>query len=92
MLFDLENDPYERHDLAGRRPAEVAQASGLLEQWTAQMLARTPGSTDPLQTVLGEGGGYYVRHRLADYLDRLRATGRADWADRLAAGRHPDPD
>ncbi len=40
-------------------------------------------------TIVGaEGGPYHTRHRLPGYLDRLRATGRREWADQLAA-RHP---
>ena len=35
-------------------------------------------------TVLREGGPFYTRDRLPQYLARLRATGRAHHAERLA--------
>jgi hypothetical protein len=39
---------------------------------------------DPLMTVLREGGPFYTRGFLSRYLERLRATGRAQHAQRLA--------
>ena len=33
--------------------------------------------------VLAEGGPYHVRGHLPAYLDRLRETGRGNWADAL---------
>ena len=47
-----------------------------------------PSGTDPMQTVLGEGGPWHVRGHLRAYLERLRATGRGDWAERLEK-QHP---
>ena len=40
---------------------------------------------DPLVNVIAEGGPYHVRGQLPAYLERLRATGRADKAALLAA-------
>jgi hypothetical protein len=39
-------------------------------------------------TVIAEGGPFHCRGELRAYLERLRATGRGDHADALAA-RHP---
>ena len=33
---------------------------------------------------MAEGGPFHCRGELPAYLDRLRATGRGAWADRLA--------
>ncbi len=87
MLFDLRDDPHETRDLAPTRPELVAHGRALLRDWRAAELARATHPVDPLQTVLAEGGPYHVRGAGPAYLQRLRATGRAEAADRLAA-RH----
>ena len=46
-----------------------------------------PG-VDPMWTVLREGGPFHVRGQLPAYLARLRATGRAERAEKLARA-HP---
>ena len=93
MLFDTTADPHEQHDLAPRRPDLVARATAMLEEWHGQMMQPVqPGkaacATDPMWTVLREGGPYHTRGELANYLKRLRETGRGEWAERLAA-KHP---
>ena len=88
MLFDLEADPHEQHDLAPSRPQVLDRAMALLADWQAQMALTSPTDVDPLMTVLREGGPFHCRGALPAYLARLRATGRAHHAARLAA-RHP---
>lgn len=87
MLFDLASDPHEQRDLAAARPDVTRDARARLEAWHAEAMRASRHATDPMWTVLREGGPYHVRGRLPAYLDRLRATGRAAHADRLAA-RH----
>ncbi len=89
MLFDLENDPHEQHDLATERPDLVDRAMGMLAEWYHEMAVRSRHNVDPMMTVLREGGPFHTRGRLPAYLEHLRATGRAHHAERLAA-RHPD--
>lgn len=84
MLFDLEADPHEVNDLAGDKPELVAQGLARLETWLAEALRRTPGVPDPYWSILAEGGPFELRERLPAYLERLRTTGREQWADRLA--------
>jgi arylsulfatase A-like enzyme len=84
MLFDLARDPHEQRDLAADEPERVASALARLEQWQAELLADHPTGTDPLWTVLREGGPWHVVGHLPAYLERLRATGRKEAADRLA--------
>lgn len=84
MLFDLVHDPHERHNLAQEQPDRVNEALGMLATWYREMLTTSPHDADPLMTVLRDGGPHHTRGELPTYLARLRATGRADHAERLA--------
>jgi arylsulfatase A-like enzyme len=90
MLFNVADDPHEQHDLAAGRPDLCGDGARILSGWHAEMMwTMVPGvAVDPMQTVMAEGGPYHARGHLAQYLERLRATGRADAAALLAA-RHP---
>ena len=88
LLFDLAEDPHEQNDLCDARPDLVARGTAELEAWHAGAMSSHPNGTDPMQTVLREGGPWHVRGHLSDYLGRLRATGRGDWAERLVK-QHP---
>jgi choline-sulfatase len=83
MLFDLEADPHEQDDLAPSQQQRVAAARTILEDWTAEQLERSYSPVDPMDIVREEGGPYHTRRHLPEYLDRLRDTGRAKWADVL---------
>ena len=62
----------------------------MLDAWTAEQLEQALGDLgDPMEIVLDEGGPLHVRGHLPAYLERLRATGRSQWADVLVA-RFPD--
>jgi choline-sulfatase len=89
MLFDVQRDPHEQHDLSSERPDLVARAMALLEQWHVRMMRTATHPQDPLRTVLFEGGPYHTKVDLPSYLQRLRQTGRAECAARLAAA-HPE--
>lgn len=88
MLFDVERDPHQQTDLVDKEPELAAEGARLLDTWYAEQIRGAPDRVDPLLLVMEEGGPYHCRGQLPAYLERLRATGRADWADRLAA-RHP---
>jgi len=89
ILFNLTDDPYEQVNIAGERPELVDKAMGMLAEWQHEMMLRSETNVDPLMTVLREGGPSHTRYQLPAYLERLRATGRGDHADRLAE-LHPD--
>ncbi len=89
MLFDLESDPHEQHNLAAERPDLVQRAMSMLEEWYYEMSTTSLHDVDPMMTVLREGGPYHTRGQLPRYLRHLRATGRAHHAEELAR-RHPD--
>lgn len=84
MLFDLQNDPHEQHNLADDQPKLIEHAASKIEAWRIEAVRSNPQAKDPLLTVLAEGGPWHTRGRLAAYLQRLRATGREQLADRLA--------
>jgi choline-sulfatase len=83
MLFDVARDPHEQHDLVAERPDLVHSAEQQLAQWHAEVMLRSTTGVDPLQTVIAEGGPSHTRGKLPAYLERLRATGRAQHADQL---------
>ncbi len=85
MLFDVETDPHEQHDLAPDYPDLVAEAINHLDEWTVEMMRTSTQAVDPLWTIIREGGPYQTRGALRGYLARLRETGRTEFADRLAA-------
>jgi len=88
MLFNLTDDPHEQHDLATDKPEIVNRAMALLEEWYHQQMTSSDHNVDPLMTVIQEGGPYYTRDRLPEYIERLKNTGRAHHAETLAK-RHP---
>jgi len=84
MLFDMEDDPHEQRNLASQRTETVNHAMSLLAAWYQDMARTSRSDTDPMMTVLREGGPFYTRGHLRAYLDRLKATGRVQDAERLA--------
>ncbi len=89
MLFNLTDDPYMQHNLIAERSDLVDKAMGMLAEWHHEMMLKSTTNIDPLMTVLREGGPSHTRYELPKYLERLRATGRADYAERLEK-LHPD--
>ena len=89
MLFDVENDPHEQNDLAEEREDLVDQAMSQLSEWYRDMALTSENDVDPMMTVLREGGPFHTRGRLTEYVERLRATGRAEHAEKLIQ-QHPD--
>jgi arylsulfatase A-like enzyme len=89
MLFDLEADPHEERNIADRQPEIANRGLRHLAEWYERMAATSPHDTDPMLTVLREGGPFHTRGELPAYLERLRMTGRGRHAETLAA-RHPE--
>jgi choline-sulfatase len=89
MLFNLTRDPHEQQDLSQVRPDLVDKALRMLADWEREMMISGTSNVDPMMTVLREGGAYHTKGSLPAYLERLKATGRAQHAERLAR-LHPD--
>ena len=85
MLFDVHSDPHLQRDIAVEYPTVCLQGRDLLYNWQDEMLSRMPAgyTQDPMRTVLAEGGPTHTLGNLPAYLQRLRATGRAHFADAL---------
>ena len=84
MLFDVENDPHQLHDLARERPLVVDAAMAKLAQWRAEMDRVAEVPADPMLIALREGAPMYVRPHGRDYVQRLRDTARGHWIETLA--------
>jgi hypothetical protein len=76
MLFDVEQDPHEQHDVAAEHPDICRQAASYLSEWHDSMMKSMPYAVDPLWTVMREGGPEHTRGMLRHYCERLKATGR----------------
>ncbi len=94
MLFDLDHDPMEQHNLATHRPDLCAQAAHAYLDWHSEQMQKmaqwSSDMIDPMWTVIREGGPFHASttwfsgaDRLGAYLERLDATGRADGAQAL---------
>lgn len=77
LLFDLDSDPHQQHDLAAERPELCAYGAKLILDWTDRMMRTAQSDADPMWTVLREGGPEHCRGHFAEYCRRLEATGRA---------------
>jgi choline-sulfatase len=91
MLYNLEKDPHEEINLAQERVDICKEAVYLLNSWHDKMMKtmEKPYATDPLWTVIKEGGPYHARGKLKDYCEWLKKTDRGDKVSELRK-RHPD--
>jgi choline-sulfatase len=83
MVFNVADDPHELHDLADERVEVAQKGQAVIERWQADAMAQSLSTTDPLWTVMSEGGPYHSRDAVEVYCRRLRATGREEHADRI---------
>lgn len=83
MLFDLDKDPHETQNLKESHPDVLQRGMSLLDDWQTDVMVNAARGRDPLLNVIAEGGPFHVRGQLSTYLQRLRQTGRAAFADAL---------
>jgi len=88
MLFDIEKDPYEQHNLAESHPEVCLKALAFLNEWHDEMMLTMESQVDPLWTVMKEGGPFHVRGQLKKYCELLEGTPR-EWAIAELKKRHP---
>ncbi len=89
MLFDLEADPHETRDLSAERPDLCAQGARIILDWQDEQMLASPSDTDPLWTVVREGGPYHARGCGKLYAAYLEKTGRENWLP-LFKEKHPE--
>lgn len=89
-LFNVKDDPHETVDLTEQYPEVCWHGAWYLEHWVAENMVSNAHNypTDPLWSVIGEGGPFHCRGYLYDYCVRLEETGRGDLAAQLRA-KHP---
>jgi len=88
MLFDIEADPHEQVNLADERPDVCKDAVYLLNEWHDAMMKTMDSPTDPLWTVIREGGPFHARGQLKGYCKFLESTERAYAIEELKR-KHP---
>lgn len=89
MLYNLKDDPKEQHNVADQHPEVCREAVYLLNDWHDSMMETMPHATDPLWTVMKEGGPHHARGQLKRYIKHLEATGRGEYVPMLIE-RHPE--
>ncbi len=57
----------------------------MIEEWHGRQVMRSTTGIDPLWKVLCEGGPWHMRAQSREYFERLRKTGRGEWAERIAS-------
>ncbi|MEM7330497.1 MAG: sulfatase [Chloroflexota bacterium] len=85
MLFDIENDPHEQHNLAAKHPDLVGAGLQRMDEWLGDLLP-TAWRGDPIWGVIQEGGPLHANvhdSKWAEYVARLRNTGRAHHAEHI---------
>lgn len=94
MLFNVDDDPHEEHNLAADRRELCMEAVYYLNEWHDRMMKTMSFKerVDPMWTVLNERG---PQHAMVedlvknDYLKRLERTGR-EAGLRILLERHPE--
>jgi choline-sulfatase len=76
MLFNVAEDPHERRNLADERPDICAQGAKIILDWNESVMKTSRYETDPMWTVMREGGPEHARGELRRYMERLRGTPR----------------
>jgi arylsulfatase A-like enzyme len=76
MLFNVKDDPHETNDLAGERPDLCARGAKIILDWEYDMMTKSIYDTDPMWTVMRQGGPEHCRGQLERYMKRLEGTTR----------------
>lgn len=76
MLFNVKNDPHQLNNIAGQNPEICAKGAKLILDWVDEMMLKSDYSTDPIWTVMREGGPEHSRGAFDNYIERLKGTKR----------------
>lgn len=79
ILYDLENDPFQRINVAGERPDVIEQLGAELEGWIAEQMEHNLMEQDPMMEIIEDGGPFrYLKPN--DWAGRLERAGRKEEA------------
>lgn len=76
MLFDIEADPHQLHNLAEERPELCDRGARMILNWNDEMMRTSVSDTDPMWTVMREGGPEHCRGHFEEYMERIKGTPR----------------
>ena len=76
MLFDVKKDPHQQHNLAEERPDLCAKGAKMILDWNDAMMKTSNYDSDPMWTVMREGGPEHCRGHLKEYMERIKGTPR----------------
>ena len=89
MLFNVKEDPHQLRNLAKERPDLVAQGAKIILDWVDHNMKISIYDTDPMWTVMREGGPEHSRGEIGAYAQRLAGTAR-DYGVAALAEKYPD--
>ncbi|TBL72487.1 sulfatase [Paenibacillus thalictri] len=88
MLFNLKDDPFEQNDVAAANFGVCKDGVYYLNEWHDARMNAMPYATDPLWTVMKEGGPFHAKGHLQAYAERLEQSERGGAVEELKR-RHP---
>jgi hypothetical protein len=83
MLFNLKTDKHQLHNIAAENPEIFAKGAKLILDWVDEMMKKSIYQTDPLWTVMKEGGPFHSRGELNNYIKRISGTEREYGVEKL---------
>ena len=89
MLFNVKEDPHQLRNLAKERPDLVARGAKIILDWVEDNMKVSIYDTDPMWTVMREGGPEHSRGEIGAYRERLRGTAR-DYGVAELEAMYPD--
>ena len=89
MLFNVKEDPHQLHNIVKERPDLAAQGAKIILDWVDSNMKVSIYDTDPMWTVMREGGPEHSRGEIGAYAQRLAGTAR-DYGVAALAEKYPD--
>lgn len=76
MLFNIKEDPHEIKNLVKEHVDLCSYGAKIILDWENEMMVKSIYDTDPMWTVMRQGGPEHCRGQLEPYLKRLKGTSR----------------
>jgi arylsulfatase A-like enzyme len=88
MLFNVKEDPHQLRNIVKERPDLAAQGAKIILDWVDAQMKVSIYDTDPMWTVMREGGPEHARGEIGAYMKRLEGTAR-DYGVAALAEKYP---